>query len=67
MSSLMLEESSVSSSGSLWWMVDIRLINKRKGEGMWAMELRRWLRERMMGNKRKVRTIVEIVGDRSQL
>ncbi len=48
-------------------MEDIRLINKRKGEGMWAMELRRWLRERMMGNKRKVRTIVEIVGDRSQL
>ena len=40
--------------------------DQRKGEGMWVMELRRWLRERMMGNKRKVRTM-EIVGDRSQL
>ena len=44
-------------------MGDIRLINKRMGVGMWVMELRRRLRERMRGNKRKVRTIMEIVGD----
>ena len=31
------------------------------------IELRKWLRERMMVNMRKVRTTVEIVGDRPQL
>jgi hypothetical protein len=48
-------------------MGDIRLINTRKGEDMGVMELRKWLRERMMVNMRKVRTTVEIVGDRPQL
>ena len=38
---------------------NIRPINTRKGENMtWGViELRKWLRERMMGNMRKVITI----------
>ena len=48
-------------------MGDIRLINTRKGEDMGVMELRKWLRKRMMVNMRKVRSIVEIVGDKPQL
>ena len=46
---------------------DIRLINTRKGEDIGVMELRKWLRERMIVNIRKVRSIVEIVGDKPQL
>jgi hypothetical protein len=43
---------------------NIRPINTSKGENMtWGvMELRKWLRERMMGNMRKVITIEEIAG-----
>ena len=56
-------------------MGDNRPINTRKVEDMnWVeedgrrvMELSKWLRERMMVNMRKVRTTVEIVGDRPQL
>ena len=48
-------------------MGDIRLINTRKGEDMGVMELRKWWRKRMMVNMRKVRSIVEIVGDKPQL
>ena len=44
---------------------NIRPINTRKGENMtWGvMELRKWLRERMMGNMRKGITIEEIAGE----
>ena len=48
-------------------MGDIRLINTRKGEDTGVIEMRKWLRERMMVNMREVRSIVEIVGDRPQL
>jgi hypothetical protein len=44
-------------------MGDTRLIYTRKWEDMGVKELRKWLRERMMVNTRKVRSIVEIVGD----
>jgi hypothetical protein len=46
-------------------MDNIRPINTRKGENMtWGvMELRKWLRERMMGNMRKGITIEEIAGE----
>ena len=55
--------------GAVW--DNISLINTRKGEDMnWGeehnkgvIELRKWLRERMMVNMRKVVTIEEIVGD----
>ena len=50
-----------------WFTVVEGVINTRKGEDMGVMELRKWLRERMMVNMRKVRTTVEIVGDRPQL
>ena len=48
---------------------NIRLMNTMKLENMtWGvMELRKWLRKRMMVNMRKVRSIVEIVGDKPQL
>jgi hypothetical protein len=48
-------------------MGNIKLINTRKGEDMGVMELRKWLRERMIVSMRKVTSIVEIVGDRPQL
>ena len=62
--------------GSQRWRVglgttSVRPINTKNGEDMdygeevdkGVLELRKWLRERMMVNMRKVRTIEEIVGE----